>query len=477
MNSRSGAQPTQPATRRRRWPYAIGSLLLTAIVAVGASVVFWNHADETTGTRVDWHSPAQTRLASPMQVQPVAGWKAIITAAGVSSAPEAPAFGKIATDEDPAESSPFIGNLGETAYFIVTTPAAGWRLVAVDSRVGSQVFPPVPLSDAIRPPRCFLNGPDYLLCLGEDETSTTALVIDARTGALIYSGPSDLRTAPAVLVVRQVGIYAVAETQNQGVYGVGPKAETTWFVPGDGSVEQKYVGARDMTPPSLATETAHGSGSPGTVVFSLADGQVVEPKTEGNAQQQQTVVYPRGFASEFEVGEGRREIRFFDDAGKRVGDDGVRGLLVSTSLDLPMVQLTSGGWTVYTADGGELLHQEGDTPEDARLIGDTFFVKRSGDDTIRRWQAYDLRTGAPGRECSFNLGSGYLGTDGTVGVFESGNPNIGLVTKGVDLGTCDTLWQIQSPVGSFRDVWRVGTTLVQLSDDGTELTSLVAPRS
>jgi hypothetical protein len=49
------------------------------------------------------------------------------------------------------------------------------------------------------------------------------------------------------------------------------------------------------------------------------------------------------------------------------------------------------------------------------------------------------------------------------------------VTKARDLATCDTQWPLSSAVGSFRDVWRVNTTLVQLSDDGTELVSLVAP--
>jgi hypothetical protein len=69
----------------------------------------------------------------------------------------------------------------------------------------------------------------------------------------------------------------------------------------------------------------------------------------------------------------------------------------------------------------------------------------------------------------------YVGSDGTTGILESGNPNIGLVTTAMDLATCDTLWTLKSPIGSFRDVWRVNTTLVQLSDDGTELMSLVAP--
>jgi hypothetical protein len=71
--------------------------------------------------------------------------------------------------------------------------------------------------------------------------------------------------------------------------------------------------------------------------------------------------------------------------------------------------------------------------------------------------------------------NGFVGSDGTVGVFESGNPNVGLVTTAIDLATCDVLWHIDSPVGSFRDVWRIDSTLVQLSVDATGLTSLVAP--
>jgi hypothetical protein len=66
-------------------------------------------------------------------------------------------------------------------------------------------------------------------------------------------------------------------------------------------------------------------------------------------------------------------------------------------------------------------------------------------------------------------------TDGKVAIFESNTPNVGLGTKAVDLATCDVLWSIESPVESFRGVWRIDTALVQLSDDGTELTSLVAP--
>ncbi|MDT5339049.1 MAG: hypothetical protein QOD90_4554, partial [Mycobacterium sp.] len=113
---------------------------------------------------------------------------------------------------------------------------------------------------------------------------------------------------------------------------------------------------------------------------------------------------------------------------------------------------------------------------ETRLIGSTFFARDPNDRTTRRWQQYKLGTGAKGNECNYDMGSGYVATDGKVGVFESGNPNVGLVTKAMDLASCETLWSIESPIGSFRDVWRINTTLVQLSDDGTELMSLVAPK-
>jgi hypothetical protein len=306
-----------------------------------------------------------------------------------------------------------------------------------------------------------------------DRENTTAWVIDARSGTVTHTGPTNLRTYPAELMVHQVGIWAVAETQYQGVYGIGPNAETTWFVPGDGSVDQNYLGTRDIGPPDLATQTSGGLDF--KVVFALSDGKVIKPKVSDDAAQQETVVYPGGFAAVIEYNETRRGVQFFDVTGKQLSREGVPGLLDNHATDLPMVNLTSGGWAVYTPDGGKLLEESGKAPQESRLIGTTLYLKRSGDSMARHWQPYDLRTGAKGKECNYDLGTGYLGTDGKVGVFESGNPNVGLVTKGIDLTTCEALWQVQSPVGSFRDVWRINTTLVQLSDDGTELTSLVAP--
>ena len=57
----------------------------------------------------------------------------------------------------------------------------------------------MPLDRDARTPECFINGPDYVLCLRDDPQRSTAWVIDARSGALTYAGPTDLRTAPSTL--------------------------------------------------------------------------------------------------------------------------------------------------------------------------------------------------------------------------------------------------------------------------------------
>jgi hypothetical protein len=242
-----------------------------------------------------------------------------------------------------------------------------------------------------------------------------------------------------------------------------------------GKVSAGYTKTAGKLADSPILAAAPGRGSDGKVVFSLSDGTVIAPELDGNAKQATTVVYPGGFATEIAVTASRDEVQFFDNTGKRTSSEGIRGLLNTHSLDLPMVNSVKDGWAVYTSGGEKLLAESGDAPFESHLIGNRFFVKDPADTVVSRWQQYDMQTGAEGKVCNFNMGSGYLATDGTTALFEGGNANVGLTTKAVDLTTCDTLWTLSSAVGSFRNVWRVDTTLVQLSDDGTELVSLVAP--
>jgi hypothetical protein len=206
-----------------------------------------------------------------------------------------------------------------------------------------------------------------------------------------------------------------------------------------------------------------------TTVFSLHDGKVVKPEIDGGAHLGETAVYPGGFAAEIELNRKALGVQFFDDQGTRLDRGAVAGSLTG-SAGLPIV--TSGRQSaVYSPDGAKLL----DLPEGAiRLVGTTLFVNENKSDAFPMWRQYDLKTGTKGPACDFSM-SNFLGTNGSAIVFSVANPRAGVVAKARDLATCDTLWTLPSRADSFAQVWRINTTLVRLSDDGTELSSLVAP--
>jgi hypothetical protein len=466
----------------------LAALLLSVAVVSAVLVVWWNRGGG--GARPVWQQPAQMFLSSSMRAQPVPGWRVNVTDLGLPSATPGMSDGStITTDDDPSESTPFIGYVGDSAFFVArkpSTPGSQWWLVGLNVRDGSRLFAPVPLDIATAPPDCFLNGPTTLLCLRDDGDlrnnvdGGVAWVIDTRAGKVSYFGPTDLRTYPGELSVQQVGIYAVAESMDQGVYGVGPNAEPTWFIPGDGSVDQKGGAGGEHLAPPFATQTAAGRGSNTKVVFSLADGSVIAPESEGAPHQLGAQLYTGGLAVEMTAEDNRAlydpdEVWFFDNAGKRLGQVDVSGELARSSPDVPIVT-SSQESVVYSVDGrpiSEVPHIGVDTS--TRLVGTRLFVDESESPAFPRWGQYDLKTGVKGKTCEFDMGYRYLGTDGSAGVLRIDNPEAGLVAKGVDVATCNTLWELPTRVGSYARVWRINTTLVQLSDDGTELISLVAP--
>jgi hypothetical protein len=418
-----------------------------------------------------------------MRAHPVPGWRASVSDLGVPAAPLGLDQGMIATDNDPFESRPLVGYIDERAYFLAgssTVPSRQWWLIGIDVRNGRPLFAPVALDIGSAAPRCFLNGTTTVLCIRDDGDVRNSVkggiawVIDTKQGIVTYAGPTDLRTYPGKLGVAQVGIYAVAESMHTGVYGIGPKADTTWFVPGDGKPSSKYPDNSDFPPPTLATQADANPSSFMNSVFSVRDGKVIAPQIEENAQQRKTRVYPGGFAAEIRVSQTDSQIRFFDETGKLTSRPGIDGSLADIDIPLPIVN-SKDSWAAFTTDGRELLKQQGRPSREALIVGEKLLMRDSSDSIAVRWRQFDLQTGEQGKTCEHNLGVGYLGTDGSAVVIEDGNPNVGLVTKARDLATCDTLWTLTSPVGSFRDVWRINTTLVQLSDDGTELMSLVAP--
>jgi hypothetical protein len=448
--------------------FLITIAVMTAVVAVAAVVVWWINDNGSAAARRAWQPPPSPVLSSPMRVQPIAGWRMSVTDLGLPAPVDGMEQSRIGTDNEPFRSRPFIGNLDDHAYFLASTPATPgpqWWMIGVDVRSGKRLFDPVQLGATTRPPECFLNGRANMLCVNDD--SHTAYVVELPSGALAHSGPTDLRLGLGTLAVVQVGIYAIAETHGQGVYGIGPRAETTWFVPGDGHIQSTTETGFETEPQTLAAQLSADPRAYDMTVFSVSDGNVVKPEIDDGAHLGETAIYPGGFAAEVQNNRKRLGVQFFDHTGKRLSDGGVDGSLRG-SIGLPVIA-SSDQSAIYSPGGKKLL----DLPEGAvDLVGSTLFVNENNSDAFSMWRQYDLKTGGKGPACDFSM-SNFLGTNGSVIVFEVRNLKAGLVAKARDLATCDTLWTLPKRVDSFAKVWRVNTTLVQLSDDGTELFSLV----
>lgn len=411
--------------------------------------------------RDPWQPPPQTLLSSPMERQPVPGWRTRVSDLGL------PAGVTLRNDTVPLLSVPFIGNDGDRAYFLAAGQLAEentqWWLTGVDVSDGHRIFPPVRLTGA-RSPECFLNGPRAVLCF---DNRATAWVIEVPEGRVSYSGPTDLSTAGGH-DVEQVGMYAVSNEMEKGVYGVGPQAQRTWFVPGEGSVHPRWY-AGDFAPEPLAVQT--GPGLDHMTVFRLSDGHIFEPELSDGEYAQGVAVYPGGFAVDAVRDHLTRGVEFFDEDGKRIRRLDTNSGPAAGPQDVPYLANVDEA-QVFGADGSLRATIPGlGSADHPMLIGSGLFV---GDpyEGVKQWS---LETGLPGATCQWGIDS-YIGTDGRVGLFNRGNPTVGLQITAHEFSTGAKLWTWNSPPGTFRAVQRINTTLVQLSDDATELMSLVDPR-
>ncbi|AKS32939.1 hypothetical protein AFA91_14755 [Mycolicibacterium goodii] len=333
--------------------------------------------------------------------------------------------------------------------------------------------------------RCFVNGPDQVLCAADGKldgrTVSTAWVVDTQTGKVVFNGPTELHLTPGSgSHLTQVGSYVVAEIQGQGLSGVGPRAETTWLIPGAKKVSPTNWDA-DTAPPRLATAEDLAGGPDRVVVFSVVEGTVITPDLGEDRTPERAVVYPQGFAilAAGNRGAGVRDtVLFFDNAGNRVGESDIQGSLSDLSMVLPMIE-SAPSYTVFGANGAGLIQLPGEgLGPDAVLIGHRLFAPESewdGPVKVRRWRQFDLRTGEEGNTCRPNM-QWYIANDSQVGVFEtSQHDSTGATFFGMDLTTCEKLWTVPVNWESFHRLWRIDDTLVELSDAGKELHSLVAP--
>jgi hypothetical protein len=438
---------------------ALAMVVAVAVVAVLISLRNHNTASKTQPEHAEPALPAQLLLTSSMRQQPVTGWKLAAHDLGLPGG---------------TVMKPF-GNVGDRGYFVGVT-GEGWWLVGIDVATGQRLFESIrlgPSNDALAF-NCFVNGPSMAICLRQDRDPNQpamAWVVDTENGALIFDGPTELRISPPEnqSELQQIGDYVVSTVTDEGVHGVGPHAELTWFVPGSGHLTQSTEWPRDIAPQTLGVQNGSGS-STSSVIFSVADGRIVKPVVSQDQRLGHAIVFPGGFGYEVHNGDDSADrVAFFDDAGKVLSHPDLVGTFRIGSLDLPMMETESTD-IVVTIDGRQLLQIPKSTLMPyARLIGSTLFV--TTDEGQRSWQQYDLQTGASGKNCETEaLGFSYVASDGTVAIA------VGRRTpaEAYDLATCDKLWSLPgSTQGEAKDVWKVNTTLIQRTND--ELSSLVAP--
>jgi hypothetical protein len=457
--------------RSRRVLFTALGAALTVVAVIAGVVAAAEH--DTTGPP-SWQPPPPT-LHGDLAAAPVTGWRANLIDMFGDSSPIKPAQ---LTIPSPTEAVPYLGELGQTAFFVVKqhdSVDTQWWLVAVNTDDGQPAFPPVSLNTGSSPLRCFLNI-DSVLCLHDRRSPVTASIIDARSGRLSYEGPTDLRADGARLAVHQMGFISVATTQGQGVFGIGAQAATTWFVPGDGDVP---LGTPDDQPdiaPILTTQSAPENQGSAKIVFSIKDGHVVTPRMDDETRIEKVTTYPGGFAAEVVSADSPTQVQLFDDQGRRLSDRAHLGRLNTASADYPIVEGDEGNWSVFAPDGTRIFEGDGTTPRGVRVIGDLLLANLTTNSNFPEWQQYNWRTGTKGKACNFDMIRRYRGSDGAVGVFAVDNPGVGVLAKGRSLSSCEELWSLPKRPDSSAQIWRIDHTLVQTSDDGQELISLSAIR-
>jgi hypothetical protein len=452
----------QPSRRRRRWPFIVAPLATVVVVVTGA-IGWWFTGGSETWARSHWHPPEQALLSSSMRVQPVAGWKVDVAELGL------PPGSQITNGDSLVNTPGLIVPAGTTRTYLLASspgPTPQWWLAGIDAGDGRVLFPPVKMGATNTAPSCFLNGRS-VVCISENFDSATAWVVDGRSGTLTYTGPTDIRlTTGGKLKAAQAGSYLVAVAEHQGLYGVGPKAETTWFVPGIGV----FGGSHND---DVAFQGKGREGS--TTMFALKDGRVIAPEFPENADFSGAEFFDGGFAGRF-YPDGRPErqfVQFFDTTAKLASDKRIEGQLIGTTANLTTIKEPD-AFSVYDPHGVRLFKLPGNESHGVRLIGTTLWVSESSNIYPHYYQRYDLRTGEKGQPCAINLNYS-LGTDGSVAVRAPINPKSDMLAEAFDLATCEMVWSIPRIPGSLGRVARIGDTLVRVSDDGNAIYSLVRP--
>ena len=461
-----------PSSPRRR-AFFIGALVLVVVALVATlAATWWIPAYRVSAARAAWQPPPDAVLSASMRERPVPGWHANPADSGLPRSPGS----RFAVSDVPFGPRPFVGSIGSDAYFLALSGSDDepqWWLIGIDVRSGQKLFDAVPLHSSASPPKCFLNGPNDVLCLSDGAPAASAWVIDRHSGMTRYQGPTDLRLGYGTLVVEQVGIYAVAHTQDVGAFGIGPQGETTWFVPGNGRLAIESSTPQRNRSQTLTAQLEADPRTYVSTVFSVADGSVIEPEIDDGYTLGGTAFYTGGFAAEVDDPEGRSvEIAFFDEAGRRVGGHAESGVLSDGDVDLPVVSSEPDDEKiVFSANGDKLFETRYGA---LALVDTTLMVNMTDSHSFPEWQQYNMRDGTAGPVCDFPMDD-YLGHHESTLVFQFSQVSGDVFMVARDLNSCERLWSIPKEAKSLERVWLIDGTLVQLKDRGAELISLVAP--
>lgn len=482
----------QPAPSRKRGPrrWWVAAALVVVVITVGAGVSagVWMWRSGRLGgpgggdSGQPWTPPIGTPkdllVSFGLDRQPVAGWQIGPTAAGLP---------------DYAPMGVLFASSGDKAYFLSEfvdddcssgcRPQQAW-VYGIDTRSGAKLFDPVPLPGYRFRAKCFGNGPGVAVCL-RHMSPLTAWVIDLERGVVTFTGPTDVGfdAFPGQPEAHPLGTH-LAQTRllitvaGQGVYGVGPHAERTWFVPGSGVFTPRdYRVADDIPPPTLAVSV--GRDTDGDRVFSVGDGTDLTPSAPAGATLRHAMVYNEGFAYTYRNPQTRESgMLFYDSKGRMLAQrpTGQSQVMAPENPPMPAVSV-DGNVEVFTAAGKPVTQFPApQIATEVRTIGTKIYTG-VGQPSEQRWQQWDLLTGQSGPICTgVNLygtppDGSYVGSDGTSIV--SGVGPVGEQYGAMNMTSCRLMWQ--TPDGAHVEIWKVGTGLIQRDRDRNTMAWLRPP--
>ena len=477
-------EPPSSGPGRRRW-WWIGAVAVVVVALVAGGMVWWHSSgsrlaggaahDAAHKEPAPIGTPKDRLISFPLDREPVPAWQ--LSTADIGLPDQIPIGEMFAAIGDKAFfvtnrsfTRNHCGPNGECANTVGT-------VYAINTTTGKVVFNLALPGFLASSDDCFTNGPSTAVCLNPHcpKAGTwchgleRVWVIDLDRGEVTFTSDHpqihDLDDDPKPYAIGnlQGETRLVATVKDKGIYGVGPHAELTWFLPGSGNIYQaNYLEVDDIAPLTLAIQSRNGDGDIDHV-FSV-DGKDLTPTPPEGTTLRDAQVYAGGYMYEYVKGPQPGGIVLYDTDGHLVAD--IPGA-TDPQRNVAMPTFTNSGTQVYTADGKHLstTHVVG---EYYRTIATTVFTSTISSGP---WKQFDILTGQPGPTCNIDPGPSYVGSDGTTVLWLHSDWDADIhAYVATDIATCRTQWEIPSRPGKLL---KAGTALIH-TDDNT-ITGLHAP--